>query len=181
MLKTREEYVLDHLPDNIIGAELGVFEGDFSQILFDSGKFEKLFLVDIFHGLMFSGDKNGRNGKTIDLNNAYDKLIHRYHNDQSVEIIKNTTEVFLNSLFDNSLSFVYIDADHSYDAVVRDLRLSRFKVCDGGIIAGHDYNINQFPGVYAAVNEFVTEHRLLVTFTTDDELASYFISNTKKC
>lgn len=43
--------------------------------------------------------------------------------------------------FENhSLDFVFIDADHSYEAVKRDV-LSWFpKMKPGGVIAGHDYN-----------------------------------------
>lgn len=41
---------------------------------------------------------------------------------------------------DNSLDFVYLDADHSYDATLADLQRWVPKVRQGGIIAGHDYD-----------------------------------------
>lgn len=52
---------------------------------------------------------------------------------------------------DGSLDFVFIDADHSYEAVRRDIEAWRGKVRQGGWIGGHDYN-RKFPGVVRAVN-----------------------------
>ena len=45
---------------------------------------------------------------------------------------------------------VWIDADHSYDAVARDIDLYRDKVKPGGIVCGHDYD---WPEVHRAVHE----------------------------
>lgn len=43
-------------------------------------------------------------------------------------------------LFDNeSLDFVYIDANHAYDFVKEDIELWYPKVKKGGIVSGHDY------------------------------------------
>ncbi len=40
---------------------------------------------------------------------------------------------------DNSIDFVYIDADHSYESVKNDINAWLPKVKIGGILAGHDY------------------------------------------
>ena len=40
---------------------------------------------------------------------------------------------------DESLDFVYIDANHAYDWVVQDIELWYPKVKKGGILWGHDY------------------------------------------
>lgn len=40
---------------------------------------------------------------------------------------------------DNSLDFVFIDAAHDYDSVIKDLKAWYPKVKKGGIFAGHDY------------------------------------------
>jgi len=52
---------------------------------------------------------------------------------------------------DGSLDFVFIDADHSYEAVRRDIDAWRSKVKPGGWLGGHDYN-RKFPGVIRAVD-----------------------------
>jgi hypothetical protein len=50
------------------------------------------------------------------------------------------------------IDFVYIDGDHSYEGVSGDIATWFFKVRDGGIIGGHDYNHPNFPGVKKAVD-----------------------------
>jgi cephalosporin hydroxylase len=57
------------------------------------------------------------------------------------------------SFEDNSLDFVFIDASHDYQSVKQDIEAWLPKVRSGGIIAGHDYEPNEFPGVVQAVNE----------------------------
>lgn len=59
------------------------------------------------------------------------------------------------SLFnDNFLPFVFLDACHGYEGVKKDLKLWWPKVKEGGIMAGHDYEINSSAGVNMAVDEF---------------------------
>lgn len=50
-----------------------------------------------------------------------------------------------------SLDFIFIDADHTYESVSKDLRGWHPKIKIGGIIAGHDYN---WDSVKKAVDEF---------------------------
>lgn len=56
----------------------------------------------------------------------------------------------------NEWDFVYIDGDHGYEAVKRDIIDWWPKLQNGRILAGHDYHSSQ-PGVIQAVNEFVKE------------------------
>jgi hypothetical protein len=54
---------------------------------------------------------------------------------------------------DRSLDFVFIDADHAYAAVARDIDAWRPKVKSGGLLAGHDFCNWQGFGVIEAVTE----------------------------
>lgn len=63
---------------------------------------------------------------------------------------------------DGSLFFVFIDADHRYEPVAHDIALWKPKVKAGGILAGHDYVADEWPGVVQAVDEAFpgrVEHR----------------------
>ena len=50
------------------------------------------------------------------------------------------------------LDFVFIDADHRYEAVKQDIEAWLPKIRMGGILAGHDYSVHH-PGVKRAVQE----------------------------
>ena len=52
---------------------------------------------------------------------------------------------------DGSLDLVFLDADHRYDAVQRDIRLWWPKLKPGGLFLGHDYG-DVHPGVAKAVH-----------------------------
>ncbi len=52
---------------------------------------------------------------------------------------------------DASVDFVFLDANHSYESVVNDLRAWWPKIRPGGMLAGHDYT---WTGVRRAVHEF---------------------------
>lgn len=54
---------------------------------------------------------------------------------------------------DQSLDWVYIDADHHYEPVCRDIDAWLPKVKPGGVIAGHDYSDYPGFGVIRAVSE----------------------------
>lgn len=58
---------------------------------------------------------------------------------------------------DESLDMVYIDADHSYEEVRKDILKWTKKVKMGGIVSGHDYNPNGGFGVHRAVDELVND------------------------
>lgn len=63
---------------------------------------------------------------------------------------------------DESVDFVFIDGCHEVESVRRDIADWYPKVKVGGIIAGHDYQLNahhQWPGVPQAVHEFLTEEQ----------------------
>ena len=84
-------------------------------------------------------------------------------------IIHATSLSAAESVPDHSLDLVFIDADHTREAVAEDLRAWYSKVRPGGWICGHDYMQPNFPGfgVGYAVHEFVDELRLTVELDAD--------------
>ena len=66
---------------------------------------------------------------------------------------------------DESLDFVYIDALHDYDSVKADMEAWFPKVRSGGILSGHDYSLQDWPGIFTAVEEFGDENGLLPLIT----------------
>lgn len=60
-----------------------------------------------------------------------------------------------NSIRDASLDLVFIDADHSYEWVKKDIAAYKPKIKKGGWLTGHDID---FPGVNRAVNEVIQNY-----------------------
>ena len=170
---TRDEWLLT-LPKKLVWAELGVFLGDFSKKIFDACEPNHLYLVDIFPEEMWSGDKDGNNVQKKNLMSVPEDL-KKYFLEKNVTVLKSTTCDFLNQSDDKDLDIVYIDADHSYDAVFKDLSNSLRRVKSGGLISGHDYSESQFPGVFKAVNDFCQLNELKISFTSSDVLPTYAI------
>jgi len=81
------------------------------------------------------------------------------HGHQSV-IWKSSIEA-ARMFVDESLRFVFIDADHNYSGIHTDILAWRGKVRPGGILAGHDYRVKAWPDVARAVDEQFSkvEHR----------------------
>jgi hypothetical protein len=59
----------------------------------------------------------------------------------------------------NSLDFVFIDAAHDYDSVVKDINSWLPKIKSGGTLAGHDYR--DAIGVKNAVDEILGENNII--------------------
>ena len=177
IVATREE-MISLIPQKIKIAEIGVFKGDFSKILFEKVNPETLYLVDLFSGVIGSGDKNGENFEFINLIESLDHLRNYFAPYPQVNIVPSYSHDFLNSLEDQYLDAIYIDADHSYAAVKNDLQLSIKKVKKGGFIMGHDYHKNIFPSVVQAVDEFCKENSLFIKYLTEDGCPSFLIENT---
>lgn len=54
---------------------------------------------------------------------------------------------------DGALDLVFIDADHTYEGCLADIKAWSPKVRPGGFITGHDFHRGDFPGVVQAVEE----------------------------
>jgi hypothetical protein len=54
---------------------------------------------------------------------------------------------------DDYFDFIFIDADHTYEGVRKDIEAWYPKLKKGGIISGHDYH-SSWPGTIKAVDEF---------------------------
>lgn len=86
----------------------------------------------------------------------YNQFLHDMAGDKRVRTIRNWSHVAAVQFEPRSVDFIYLDANHSKDACLKDLNAWWPKLKPGGILAGHDYergNRNGM-GVFDAVNEF---------------------------
>ncbi len=71
---------------------------------------------------------------------------------ETVSMVQATSVGASRQFVDGSLDFVFLDADHEYDAVTADIAAWWPKIRHGGILAGHDFS-DEYPGVQRAVTE----------------------------
>lgn len=174
LFETRND-LFSEFENDLIIAELGVFRGEFSKFIHSSLKPKKLYLVDLFSGYIGSGDKDGNNMVFVDLNDEFKSLNEYFGDDTSVELIQSNSSDFLSLLPDEHLDIVYVDADHEYDGVKKDLTISYDKVKSGGFICGHDYVSPRFEGVVRAVNEFCEDKNLTINYLSKDGCPTFCI------
>jgi len=147
-----------------IGAEIGVQRGRNAWIMFQNIPDLKLFLIDPY---VDNFDTQRRWGEKIH-NKAY-RIAHNRLGDFNVEFIKNYSLEASLEIENNSLDFVYIDGDHSYDYAMMDIQIWSRKVKKGGIVSGHDYHFvksNKFK-VEDAVNDFARAHNIMIYITDE--------------
>lgn len=172
--ETRNE-LIESLDKDMIICEIGVFKGEFSKYIYNTIKPKELHMIDLFDGMMCSGDKDGNNIIWADLNEEYINLKSYFNNNQNVKIHKGFSFEILNTFVDEYFDLIYIDGDHSYDGVKKDLNIAFNKIKNGGYIFGHDYNQTVFPGVVKAVNEFCDENNLTISYMTNDGCPTFGI------
>lgn len=131
-----------------MGAEIGVYEGYYSEVLCTRIPGLKLYCVDIWEKL------KGSTGRTWHYNIAKERLAP-----YDCELIKKPSMEAVKDFKDESLDFVYIDAHHGYEYVKDDIREWAKKVRKGGIVSGHDYYVGKSGnrGVIDAVDEYIAE------------------------
>jgi hypothetical protein len=178
IFETRND-LIQILQKNMIICEIGVFKGEFSQKLLLETQPKELHLIDLFEGVMPSGDKDGNNVIYADLEIEYKKLCDKYENNDIVKIHKGQSLINLNNFSDNYFDMIYIDGDHSYEGVLKDLEISFHKVKSNGYICGHDYSSHKFPQVVEAVNYFINKNNYKIKYITKDGCPSFCIINEK--
>ncbi len=115
------------------GAEIGVYKGEFSNKLCETGL--NLFAVDPWK--IYEGFENPRGQARLDFQYEHTKnLLSKYPN---CTIVRKTSMEAIKDFADNSLDFVYIDANHEFKYIAEDLYDWTKKVRSGGIVSGHDY------------------------------------------
>jgi len=158
------QFLLDILPKESVGAEIGVHLGDFSQQMLDSISPKELHLIDpwehqtssIYKTAWYGG---GAKGGQTELDERYSSILKRFNqniHDEQVKVHRGYSAAILQQFPDRYFDWVYIDGNHLYEYVKGDLELSLQKVKSGGYIAGDDYTEGGWweGGVKKAVDEF---------------------------
>ena len=143
---------------NITGVEVGVERGLHAEKLLDNLDISLLWLVDPYksykgRGGWFSEDK------VLSWKYEAKGRLDRFVRCSKAAFLEMTSEEAAGQFEDNSLDFVYVDDNHTQEAVETSLDVWYLKVKPGGLFAGHDYYEDE-PGLIQAVQEFAKKHGL---------------------
>lgn len=141
------------------GVEVGVCDGDFSEVLAKSNPQMKLFSIDPWRPLPEYHDYRSKEIFEQMFVNATFKL-QKYTN---CEMVRKLSTEAVNDFKDESLDMVYIDANHRLEFVINDISIWLPKLRNGGIIAGHDYLETKKPShthVFEAINAYTQAYAI---------------------
>ena len=153
--KVSADGLLDYvkkLGNNLVGCELGVcWAWTLRYFLDRSSEINKVYAIDAYQPYQDWWGPVTQDMVDVWRNHAVG-LLAPYAD--RVEMLEMDSIAAADHIADNELDYIFIDGDHSYAAVSRDLRAYWSKVKPGGIFAGHDWNL---PEVNRAVNDFRKE------------------------
>jgi hypothetical protein len=156
------------------GVEIGVAEGDFSELILCKTQLSVLYSIDSWKSFGGTDYVDVNNVDDHENENRYRRVLKRFSSYGSRSCVMRKASEQAAPLFQSSsLDFIYIDANHSYEACKKDLELWWPKLRKGGMFSGHDYLDGQLSagnfGVKRAVDEFFKAVSLSGDFFTTNE------------
>ena len=144
LVHDREE-IIRILPGNGIFAEVGTLFGDFIAKVIEINRPREIHLFD--YGMQ-------------NIRPEHQKVLNLH---ESVNYHIGDSSHNMGEMPDGYFDVIYVDADHSFEGVWKDLAVAHKKIKKGGYIVCNDYTnfdpIQLVPyGVYAAVNKFANEN-----------------------
>ena len=138
--------------------EIGVWKGHSISFLANEIKKQKrdgvkIYAVDLFEETYKWKDNNALLEQVPLVYDIYNKNLDDSKTRDMITDLKGMSWDMADHFEDGSVDFVFIDADHTYESVVKDINAWLPKVKKGGMISGHDY-LNPC-GVKQAVDELI--------------------------
>ncbi len=156
----RRRPILNYIPRWKRGAEIGVFTGQFSELIVQVANPIKYYAVDPWYTAF--GDRFPNWGEysangTLETRAGYDAAKHRLARFPAAEVIASPALQWIDTLEPDSLDWAYVDSTHQYDPTLAELNALATKLAPGGILLGDDCWCNRehrHYGVYRAVRDF---------------------------
>lgn len=142
------------------GAEIGVAMGrTLLGVLQNCPTIKRMYAVDAFEYVEDSSD-SGMYKNMDHANNEYcvQTVASAYRG--KVIVLKGLSNLMAKKIDNGSLDFVFIDASHEYNEVLKDIKAWKGKIRSGGWCMGHDY-CERWDGVRLAVKQMFGKPLLL--------------------
>ena len=132
--------------------ELGAWLGRSTAYLIDNAPNLNITVIDSWKGSDSELETNHKLAKTTDIFSLFKENM----GNRKFNFFKGRAENLVENFENESFDTIFIDLDHSYESVKKDIELWLPKVKAGGILAGDDYRVTT-PGVIDAVKELLPE------------------------
>ena len=152
------DYLVSTIPENGIFVECGAWLGRSSSYLCSIANQRNIniYIVDSWKGSPTRLTSTHKLATETDIFEIFKSNLEGANYTAIRELSVNACKNFE----DNSCDVVFIDMEHTYEAVKEDIEVWLPKVKKDGIIAGHDYLLPNWPGVVQAVNEYFCESNI---------------------
>jgi predicted O-methyltransferase YrrM len=130
-----------------VGVELGSWLGESSSVL--AKHCNKLYCVDSWQGNKDTALQQVAQGS--DIYSTFMSNIRELGINNIVPIKGDTSSAAV-TFGDGSVDFIYIDADHTYSGVTRDIEAWWPKLKVGGLMAGHDFEGTHYVEQYVEMD-----------------------------
>lgn len=159
------------------GVEIGIEKGKNAQTMFEIIPNLKLYGVDSYKQhpqASYAYHAAIRHWDAQYLENCKRQCLKRMKG-KNFTLLQGFSEDMVDEIEDNSLDFVYLDSDHSYDMVMLDIIKWGRKLKKGGIMSGHDYYYEKDKSerrakVAQAINDYTAVHGIKF-YATDENHA----------
>lgn len=164
--------------------EVGVRHGSFLKFIVQDN-ISEAYGVDIWQNTEVNGQNDNLYSQK-ELDQQYQMVLDLFLGNEKVKIMREFSDKASESFPDEYFDFIYLDADHTYEGIKRDLNCWYPKVKNGGILSGHDYIDGDSTlrlghsvrfGVVDAVEEFKKQKNIKESdfFLTSEQYATFFI------
>lgn len=168
----RTKSLLDNLPPGPLhGVEIGSFRGQNARSLLQQRDNLSLTMVDPWGNVQDTYKRTRDPLASLPQRKweglyAHCQKLMEFAGDR-VTLLREFSQDAVHEYGEQSLDFVFIDAEHSEAAVYQDIISWVPKIKPGGLLCGHDYGQRSFPGVKKAVDRYASETGQEVTTGLD--------------
>lgn len=148
------------------GAEVGVERGYYSEVLCRVNPNLHLYAIDPWSTSAYEDGIDAVDYDQSKYDERYSEAVHRLKPYNCTLVRKKSLDA-AEDFEDESLDFVYIDANHDFVNFTNDLHTWKKKVRKGGIVSGHDYanfSYKKFNHVKRALEAYAKSYRMIPIF-----------------
>lgn len=152
------------------GAEIGVRKGKYTRAMCEANPSLHVLCVDPWsaYNVRYPQEKQDK---------IYQDCL-KILEDYNVTIVRKTSMEAVKDVPLESLDFVYIDGDHTFDYVMEDIIHWAKRIRPGGIIACHDFHYGSNVDVVEAVKAYTRAHHIDPWYVTkESQPTAYWVKS----